>query len=121
MKLNVEVEVPEGFRAEKKEGELVVTKGDKSLRRALPRRKLSVKITGNKVSFSVVDKKDRALVGTFVSHIKNMTLKLISMSRFTAWIRAIPYAITLSIPHSSHNLFLRYNCLTLTRFQPLKQ
>tara|TARA_Y100000310_G_C20647016_1_gene797229 strand:- start:864 stop:1394 length:531 start_codon:yes stop_codon:yes gene_type:complete len=72
MKLNVEVEVPEGFRAEKKEGELVVTKGDKSLRRALPRRKLSVKITGNKVSFSVVDKKDRALVGTFVSHIKNM-------------------------------------------------
>lgn len=72
MKLKAEVDLPDGFQAEKKEGKLVVTLGDKSLRYVLPRRKLETKISSNKIEFSVVEKKDRALVGTFRSHVNNM-------------------------------------------------
>lgn len=72
MRLNAEVELPEGFQAEKKDGELVLSKNEKSLRRALPRRKLEMKVSGNKIEFAVKDKKDRALVGTFKSHVRNM-------------------------------------------------
>jgi len=72
MKLNAEVELPEGFQVEKKDGKLVLSKGDKSLCRVLPRRKLAVKVSGNKIEFAVKDKKDRALVGTFRSHVRNI-------------------------------------------------
>ena len=72
MRLNAEVELSEGFQAEKKDGVLVLTMGDKSLRRVLPRRKLKVNVSGNKIEFAVRDKKDRSLVGTFKSHVKNM-------------------------------------------------
>jgi len=72
MKLKAEVQLPEGVQAKKEDGDLVISVGDKSLRRVLPRRKLNVKIVGNKIELSVKDKKDRALVGTFKSHINNM-------------------------------------------------
>jgi len=72
MKLKVTIELPEGFRAEKKGNELVITAQDKALCRVLPRRKLNTKIADNKIELSVKDKKDRALVGTFASHFRNM-------------------------------------------------
>ena len=72
MKLKAEVQLPEGVQAKKEDGDLVISVGDKSLRRVLPRRKLNVKVDKNMIELSVKDKKDRALVGTFKSHINNM-------------------------------------------------
>lgn len=72
MKLKVEVKLPEGFRAEKKNDDLVITNGGESLCRTLPRRKLDVRVASNKIELSVATKQDRALVGTFASHFRNM-------------------------------------------------
>lgn len=71
MEVSKEIELPEGVKAEKKDGMLVVSAGDKQLRRALPKRKLDVKVSGNKIELAA-DRKDRALIGTFTSHFKNM-------------------------------------------------
>jgi large subunit ribosomal protein L6 len=76
MRLKTEVQLPDGVQAKKEVGELVISLEDKSLRRVLPRRKLNVKVTGTMIELSVKDKKDRALVGTFASHIRNMSAGL---------------------------------------------
>ena len=70
--IKAEIDLPEGFQAEVKEGKILIIKGDQELARALPKRNFKATISANKITIEVDDLKYRALIGTFRSHIKNM-------------------------------------------------
>ena len=67
-----EIELPEGFQAEVKEGNIIVRGNNGELIRELPRHHFTAKAEPRKVTIEVDHKKYRNLIGTFGSHIRNM-------------------------------------------------
>lgn len=71
-KLEATIVIPEGFSAEKKEGRLFLRKAGKEISRVMPLRGLKVIVSGSEIKLTVENSKERPLVGTYKSHIKNM-------------------------------------------------
>ncbi len=69
-----QVDIPEGVEVEISDGEVVVRRGETILSKRLYHPRVEVKVTDSAilVSCPLPTKKEKALVGTFASHISNM-------------------------------------------------
>lgn len=69
-----EVEIPEGVKAEVKEGTVIIEGPKGKLERKLHHPKIGIKKVDNKIVIKCefARRKEKALVGTFASHISNM-------------------------------------------------
>lgn len=72
VKIEATIVLPEGFEAEKKEGFLTLRKAGKELKRNIPLQKLDINIAPGEIKLKAGHNRDRPLVGTYKSHIKNM-------------------------------------------------
>ena len=76
MKKDIEkiIEIPEGISVDFKNSEIVVKSGNKETKRKFVVHKVALKIEGNKVKISAKNatRKEAKIIGTTVSHIKNM-------------------------------------------------
>ncbi len=68
------VKIPQGVKVELRQGELVVSKGNVSLSRRLRHPRVEVRVADGavEVSCALPRRREKALVGTFASHVRNM-------------------------------------------------
>ncbi len=70
----ITVEIPDGVQVEVSDGKVIATSGERALSKALlhPRIDIRLEESAVKVSCALPTKKEKALVGTFASHIRNL-------------------------------------------------
>jgi large subunit ribosomal protein L6 len=68
------VEIPEGVEVQLSDGEVIVRRGDTVLSKRLshPRVRISLEDSSVRVSCHLPKRKEKALVGTYAAHIRNM-------------------------------------------------
>ena len=72
--MKIQIKVPEGINASY-DNEMIIIKGEKGeLKRIFSHPKIKIKVNNNVIEVSAknVIKKEKALIGTYVAHIKNM-------------------------------------------------
>lgn len=103
-----EVEIPEGISAEINPGGILIKKDSNELRRGI-NQKINIKRQGDKIILKAekATKREKKIIGTFVSHIKNMIAGVQEKFVYRLQIASVHFPMNVSVDKEKNEIVVK--------------